>query len=169
MNEEWLVYYLFLALDCSLPIVDALSHASLLIGRYNQNIAEVVVHRFLANVEAKYGTLTVWSAQDLRAPAKYAYSDHYQWSIQVTNSSRFIDREIELTVLWSKSSRQIHLYRSVKDGRFSNKQEIVLSFLLWKKQLDDQLAICPQIPQRLSELIKHKTSHLMPIFSSSVW
>jgi len=154
MKEEWLVCYLFLALDCSLPLIDTLAHVPLSIGRNNQNIAEVIVNLFLAKVEAKYGTLKVWSAQDLGAPAKYAYTDHYQWSIQIINWSRFIDREIELTVLWSKLTKQIHLYRSVKDGRFSNKQEIVLSFLLWKKQLDDQLAICPQIPQRLSALTK---------------
>lgn len=147
MNVEWLVSYLFLALDCSLPIVEALAHAPLMLQRSNQKSIDVIFDYFITKAETKYGKLTPYGTSPR---TRQIFSNYGRQGRTVHVQNLFIERYVEVSLLWHQPTSQFDFCRRVKDGQFSSKNEIILRFLFWKKQLDDQLAICPQVPQACS-------------------
>jgi len=144
MNEEWLVCYLFLALDCSLPILEALVHAPLLIQQQDPKNIDLVVDYFITKVKGKYGSL--------RTETRHILTNQFYQQTTFNIGDYFLKRFVTVAVLWKYGTREVCFYRHVKDGRFTNNQEIVLTFLLWKKQMDDQLAICPQVVNQAGTL-----------------
>jgi len=147
MNVEWLVCYLFLALDCSRPLIDALAHAPLLIQRSNQKSIDLVVDHFITKIVARYGTLL--------SNSKYTFRHQHKQTVLVLLENLSIDRSVHVEIIWNKTTREVCFRRRVRDGRFTSDETFMLKCILWKNQIDTQVLICPQIyaTKRLNDFI----------------